>query len=78
MYVNLVAHLEFPTGVRSVLTPPEDLLPHRWVEKYRRLHEKDADESGGSASTRSRTSSSRPTRSAAPAAAAWAVFAPAG
>ena len=39
-------HLEVPAGVRSVLTPPEDLLPHRWVEKYRRLHEKDAAESG--------------------------------
>ena len=40
------AHLEVPASVRSVLTPPEDLLPHQWVEKYRRLHEKDAAESG--------------------------------
>ena len=44
--VDPAAHLELPAGVRSVRTPPEDLLPHQWVERYRRLHEKDAAESG--------------------------------
>ena len=34
--------VELPADVRSILAPPEDLLPHQWVEKYRRMQEQDA------------------------------------
>ncbi len=40
------AHLEIPRAVRAILRPPEDLRVSEWVERYRRLHDRDAAEPG--------------------------------
>lgn len=48
MALTTSEQVEVPHGVRSILNPAGNLLPHQWVEKYRRRHEKDAAERGRS------------------------------